>query len=75
MRYGLDTKHAFAFGIDLQSQVATVQLEDCQIIRRSLDRDFPWGCTLFPRAVLRSALVAEDGLDGFQIQSGTAAVN
>ena len=29
-----DAKHAFAFGIDLQGQLATVQLEDRQIIRR-----------------------------------------
>jgi len=39
----LDAKDAFAFGIDLQSQLAAVQLEDRQIIRRSLDRDFPFG--------------------------------
>ncbi|HUE00901.1 MAG TPA: hypothetical protein VMR62_15125 [Bryobacteraceae bacterium] len=39
----LDAKDAFAFGLDLQSQLAAVQLEDRQIIRRSLDRDFPFG--------------------------------
>ena len=39
----LDAKDAFAFSIDLQSQLAAVQLEDRQIIRRSLDRDFPFG--------------------------------
>src|SRR6202043_2018254 len=39
----LDPKDAFAFGIDLQRQLAAVQLEDRQIIRRSLDRDFPFG--------------------------------
>ena len=31
MGNGLDTKHAFAFGIDLERQLATVQLEDRQI--------------------------------------------
>ena len=41
MGYGLDAKDAFAFGIDLEGQLAAVQLEDRQIIRRSLDRDFP----------------------------------
>ena len=39
----LDAKDAFAFSIDLQGQLAAVQLEDRQIIRRSLDRDFPFG--------------------------------
>ena len=29
----LDAKDAFAFGLDLQSQLAAVQLEDRQIIR------------------------------------------
>jgi len=38
-----DAKHALAFGIDLERQLAAVQLEDRQIIRRSLDRDFPFG--------------------------------
>jgi hypothetical protein len=45
-----DAKHAFAFAIDLQSQFATVQLEDRQIIGRSLDRDFPFGRALGPPA-------------------------
>ena len=31
MGNGLDAKGAFAFGIDLQGQLATVQLEDRQI--------------------------------------------
>jgi hypothetical protein len=37
----LDTEYAFALGIDLERQSAAMQLEDRQIIRRSLDRDFP----------------------------------
>ena len=45
--HGLDAKYALAFGIDLQSQLAAVQLEDRQIIRRSLDRYFPFGATCF----------------------------
>jgi hypothetical protein len=28
MGHGLDAKHAFAFAIDLEGQLATVQLED-----------------------------------------------
>jgi hypothetical protein len=38
LSYSLNAKYALAFGIDLQRQLAAVQLEDCQIIRRSLDR-------------------------------------
>jgi hypothetical protein len=37
-----DAKHAFAFSIDLEGQLAAMQLEDRQIIRRSLDRDLPF---------------------------------
>src|SRR6516225_4158646 len=37
---GLETKHAFAFGIGLQSQFAEMQLEDRQVIRRCLDHGF-----------------------------------
>jgi hypothetical protein len=40
-------KYAFAFGIDLQSQLATVQFEDRQIMRRSLDGAFPSPDRLF----------------------------
>src|ERR1700692_1236301 len=39
----LDAKHALAFAINLQSQLATVQLDYRQIIRRFLDRYFPLG--------------------------------
>ena len=39
----LDAKHALAFGINLQSQLAAVQFEDRQIIRSFLDRYFPSG--------------------------------
>ena len=44
-----DAKHAFAFGIDLEGQLAAVQLEDRQIIGRSLDRDFPFADRLVRR--------------------------
>src|SRR5215831_6652211 len=65
-------KDAFAFGIDLQSQLAAVQLEDRQIIHRFLDRDFPFGRT---PAIFRAMLVTEDGLDGFQVERRAAAVD
>src|SRR6266849_10854427 len=75
MGNGLDTKHAFAFGIDLEGQLATVQLEDRQIIRRSLDRDFPFGRPLGSPAINRATPVSEDRLDGLQIQGSAAAIN
>src|SRR3981189_216237 len=75
MGNGLDTKHAFAFGIDLERQLATVQLEDRQIIRRSLDRDFPFGRPLGSPAINRAMPVSEDRLDGLQVQCSTAAIN
>src|SRR5437868_6305333 len=70
-----DAKHAFAFAIDLQSQLATVQLEDRQIIGRSLDRDFPFGRALGPSATFRAVFRSEDRLDGFQVQWRTTAVD
>jgi hypothetical protein len=70
-----DAKHALAFGMDLQGQLATVQLEDRQIIRRSLDRDFPFGRPLGSSAIDRAAPISEDRLDGLQVQWCTAAVN
>src|SRR5947207_8000753 len=70
-----DAKHAFAFAIDLQSQLATVQLEDRQIIGRSLDRDFPFGRALGPPATFRAVFRSEDRLDGFQVQWRTTAVD
>src|SRR6516162_5895036 len=71
----LDAKDAFAFGIDLQGQFATAQLEDRQIIRRSLDRDFPFGRPLGSPAIFRAMPVSEDRLDGLQVQWRAAAVN
>ena len=52
-----------------------MQLEDRQIIRRFLDRDFPFGGLLFPLAISRAALVAQDRFDCFQVQQHAAAVD
>src|SRR5438045_7648428 len=71
----LDAKDAFAFGVDLQGQLATVQLEDRQIIRRSLDRDFPFGRALGPPATFRAMPGSDDRLDGFEVQWRATAVN
>src|SRR5690348_12653005 len=75
MGNGLDAEHAFAFGIDLQGQLATVQLEDRQIIGRSLGRDFPFGRSLGSSAINRAMSVSEDRLDSLQVQWRAAAVN
>src|SRR5215470_8573826 len=75
MGNGFDAKDAFAFGIDLERQLATAQLEDRQIIRRSLDRDFPFGRPLCSPAISRATAISQDRLDSLQVQWGTAAVD
>jgi hypothetical protein len=61
----LDTKYAFAFGVDLQRQLAAVQLEDGQILRgRSLDRYFPFRGALLPLVIPGAALVTQNRPDG-----------
>src|SRR4249919_887886 len=52
-----------------------MQLEDRQIIRRSLDRDFPFGRPHVSRAILRPALVPQDRFYALQVQRSTAAIN
>src|SRR6266478_4270018 len=68
-------KYWFTTDIDLEGQLATVQLEDRQIIRRSLDRDFPFGRPLGSPAINRAMPVSEDRLDGLQIQGSAAAIS
>jgi hypothetical protein len=75
VRHGLDAKYPLAFGIDLQRQLAAVQPEDRQIIRRFLDRHFPLGRLSFPAAVPWPAPVAENRFDRVQIQRCPAAVD
>src|SRR5450755_2555585 len=52
-----------------------MQLEDRQIIRRSLDRDFPFGRLHVSWAVFRPALVSENRLYRLQVQRRPAAIN
>src|ERR1700679_3315379 len=52
-----------------------MQLEDRQIIRRSLDRDFPFGRLHISWPVFWPALVAEDRLYGLQVQRRPAAID
>jgi hypothetical protein len=74
MGNGLDAKHTFAFAIDLEGQSAAVQLEDRQIIGRSLDAYFPFGRSL-GSATSRAATISQDRLDGLQVQGCAAAVD
>src|SRR4029450_5960690 len=52
-----------------------MQLEDRQIIHRSLDRDFPLGRSLLPRPVARTMPSSQNRRDGFQVQGGPASIN
>src|ERR1700674_1535029 len=52
-----------------------MQLEDRQIIRRSLDRDFPLCRLHVSWAVFRPSLVAEDRLYRLQVQRRTATID
>jgi len=74
MGNGLDAKDTFAFAIDLQGQLAAVQLEDRQILGRSLDAHFPLGRSL-GSAISRAATVSQDRPDGLQVQGCAAAVD
>jgi len=71
----LDAKYAFAFGIDLQSQLAAMQLEDRQIIRRFLERNLSLRGASMPPMKFRTTLVSDNGFDGLQVQGTSAAVN
>jgi hypothetical protein len=74
MGHCLDAKDTFAFAIDLEGQLAAVQLEDRQIIGRSLDSDFPLGRSL-ASAMPRAASVSQDRLDSLQVQWCAAAID
>src|SRR5262249_11371144 len=71
----LDAKYTFAFAIDLEGQLAAVQLEDCQIIGSSLDRDFPFRRSLGASAINRAVLISKNCFDGLQIETHAAAVD
>src|SRR5437667_12249805 len=49
-------KYALAFGINLQRQLAAMQLEDRQIIRGFLNRHFPFSGLRFQLPISRTAL-------------------
>ena len=52
-----------------------MQLEDGQIIRRSLDRDFPFSRPHVAWAVFRPAFVSEDRLYSLQVQEPSTAID
>src|SRR5215468_8414237 len=61
-------------GASISTRRGCARLEDGQIIRRSLDRDLPFGRRLCSPAIFRPVLIAQDRLDGLQVQWGAAAV-
>ena len=69
MKNNLDTEDAFAFGIDLESQLAEVEFKDRQVILRSLDHDFQ-SRPLSVLSPVRAAFCSEDGFEQFHIQAG-----
>src|SRR5215510_3849953 len=74
VNHHLDTKHAFAFGIDLQSQLTEMQFEDRQVILRSLDHDFQ--SRRFAMAVpIGTGFDAEDRFQLFDIQARPRSVD
>src|ERR1700747_567079 len=73
--HGLDAKDTFGFAIDLEGQLAAVQLEDRQIIGRSLDAHFPFGRSLGAGAISRAATVSQDRPDRLEVQWCAAAVD
>ena len=68
-------EYTFAFGIDLQRQIAAMQFEDRQIIRRSLERDLPFRHPTFAFAISGPVLIAQNRLDLFQIQTRAASID
>jgi len=69
----LETKHAFAFGIGLQSQSAEMPLEDRQVIHRCLDDGFESGLVF--AIPMGACLSAEDCLELFQVQASWRAID
>jgi hypothetical protein len=63
MSHGLDAKDTFAFAIDLEGQLAAVQLEDRQIIGRFLDGDFALGRSPGSGVISRAAPGSQDRFD------------
>ena len=57
---GFDAEYTFAFGIDLQRQIAAMQFEDRQIIRRSLERDLPFRQPTFTFAISGPVRIAQN---------------
>jgi hypothetical protein len=69
-----EAEDALAFGVRLQSQLAKVQLENRQIIRRSVDHNLQSSSLVSPVA-MRATFATEDGLPTLHIQTGTTAVH
>ena len=68
-----DAEDAFAFGIDLQCQLAIMHFEHRQIIRRCLDHDSVSPIAQFPAA--RTFPVSKDRLHAIQTQRNPRPVD
>ena len=70
----LDSQDAFAFAIHLDRQLPIMDLEDRQIIDRSLDHDLDSG-TLAVAPEKGAMFGAKEGLDRFEIQGSSGSIN
>ncbi|MBU2611791.1 MAG: hypothetical protein KJ606_12730 [Chloroflexi bacterium] len=70
----LNAQNAFAFGVHLGGNLSKVELEDRQVILRSLDHDFA-ARFFFALAAGWTLFGPEDGLQGFDIEQATGAIN
>src|ERR1700687_486575 len=70
---GLDTQHAFALGVRLQSEATEGHLEPGQVVALGLDHGCE-GCRLLAVPV-RAALRPEEGLYSGNVQAGPGAVH
>ena len=59
MDYGFDSKYAFAFGIDLEGELAEVELEHRKVIHRSLYRGERLKTGYRPDFICYSTLIVE----------------
>ena len=71
----LDAEHAFAFAIDLQDQLAVMDLEYSQVIGKCLDHDSPTAGVLFAAAAMGPITITEYGLDAVQVQDSAIPID
>jgi hypothetical protein len=72
--HDLDPQDVFAFGIELDGELAKVKLEHCQITHRFLDHDLA-ARGLLATASRRTPLASKDGLQGLDFQGEACALH